>query len=296
MNIISALKDKNLLGRFIDDPSTWRRWFTFLRAFFALPPAHDDMETYTKCTGRTVWPTSPAREAWIICGRRAGKTIIAAFLAVYFAVFKKYKLTAGETAYVIIVSPSLNQSQIIKGYLSGIFNSPMFRSLVLRESQREIILKGNVGIVTIAGDYRATRGYTGLAVILDELGFFQSDGASPDTEVLRSLRPTLATTGGPLIVLSTPFTKRGELWKAYRDRYGKDDDPVLIWQSNSIEMNPTLSKDAIDRARQDDPVGSASEWDGLFRADSEGLFTASLLAECVERGRGIKIFPTRRGP
>jgi len=40
-------------------------------------------------------------------------------------------------------------------------------------------------------------GFTAIAVLLDEVAFFRSeDSAQPDTEIYRSLKPALATTGG----------------------------------------------------------------------------------------------------
>lgn len=39
-------------------------------------------------TGRTDWPTTPARGAWLACGRRAGKSRVAAVVAVYLAAFR----------------------------------------------------------------------------------------------------------------------------------------------------------------------------------------------------------------
>jgi hypothetical protein len=57
---------------------TWERRRTFLRALFALSPEPGDLETYTRCTGRTDWPTEPATEAALVVGRRGGKTRVLA--------------------------------------------------------------------------------------------------------------------------------------------------------------------------------------------------------------------------
>jgi len=35
------------------------------------------------CTGRQHAPETPAREGWVIAGRRAGKSIVAALVAVF---------------------------------------------------------------------------------------------------------------------------------------------------------------------------------------------------------------------
>ena len=56
------------------------------------------------CTSsRVLPPKGPAREAWIVAGRRGGKSRIAALVAVYLAAFRTYELVAGERAVVMVL-------------------------------------------------------------------------------------------------------------------------------------------------------------------------------------------------
>ena len=73
MDLIEACHDDRLFRPWFRDLATWRTWFTFIRALFALPPEGDDIETFTRHTGRAAWPTEQATEAWLTCGRRSGK-------------------------------------------------------------------------------------------------------------------------------------------------------------------------------------------------------------------------------
>jgi hypothetical protein len=43
--------------------------------------------------------------------------------------------------------------------------------------------------------------------VADEIAFWQAEdgSANPDTEILRAVRPTLLTTHGPLIAISSPY-------------------------------------------------------------------------------------------
>ena len=50
--------------------------------------------------------------------------------------------------------------------------------------------------------------------------------ANPDTEILNAARPMLATTGGPLIAITTPYAKRGEPWNIFKRDYGPNGDPA----------------------------------------------------------------------
>ena len=43
-----------------------------------------------------------------------------------------------------------------------------------------------------------------------------------------------------LLVASSPYAKRGELYAAFRRHYGKDDTRVLVWKAPTQIMNPVL--------------------------------------------------------
>jgi hypothetical protein len=44
----------------------------------------------TRCSGLDVPPRGGFIEAWLICGRRAGKSFILALVAVYLAIFRDW--------------------------------------------------------------------------------------------------------------------------------------------------------------------------------------------------------------
>src|SRR6267142_630497 len=85
MTILDVLDDPNLFGQAFRDRDSWQAWRAFLAAVFGLPMIDEDTAIYRRLTGRTALPSEPAREAWVIAGRRAGKSRIAALLAVYVA-------------------------------------------------------------------------------------------------------------------------------------------------------------------------------------------------------------------
>lgn len=286
MNIIQTLEDKALLGQFLRDPGTWRAWFAFLKSTFALEPTPGDLAVYRDCTARTEWPSSPASEAWVIAGRRSGKSYVTALLATFLAAFKKYQLSAGETGHVLIIAPTRTQAGIIRDYIGGFFERNAFlRPMVVRDTATEIELSNRVSITILSSDYRSIRGFSAVAAVIDEIAFLQSDGVTPDLEVLRALRPTLATTGGPLICISTPYARRGALYQAWKQHFGKNGDPVTIWQASSIKMNPTLKADVILRAMQEDPDGAEAEWNATFRTDVESFVSREAAEACVVSGR-----------
>jgi hypothetical protein len=286
MDIVSALKDKNLLGQFLDDISTWRAWITFFKAFFALKPDADDLEIFRKCTGRTQWPVKPARESWLSCGVRGGKSYSIALLATYLAVFREYELSPGERGYILVVAPTKRQSSIIKRYLSSFFHDNAFlRPFVVRETVQELELTSNIVIAVLSSDFRSLRGYTCVCCICDEIAYFFTEGSKTDTEAIRALRTRLASTGGPLICISSPYAKRGTLFETHKRHFGKNKSRILVWQADSLTMNPTLSVDAINQAYQEDGEAAKADYGAQFRSDIETFVTREAVDACIVPSR-----------
>ena len=72
------------------------------------------------------------------------------------------------------------------------------------------------------------------------------EGSKPDVEIIRALRTRLLTTNGPLIAIGSPYAKKGTLYKTYRQHFGVDDSPTLVWKAPSRTMNPSLPKEVIE--------------------------------------------------
>jgi hypothetical protein len=89
--ILDAVDDPHLFGEHFKDGSTWAAWRVFLAALFGLPMTKAQLAIYQKHTGRNKPPSEPLHEAWLICGRRAGKSFILALIAVYLACFKDWR-------------------------------------------------------------------------------------------------------------------------------------------------------------------------------------------------------------
>jgi len=61
-------------------------------------------------------------EAWLICGRRSGKSFILALIASYLAVFKDWRehLAPGEVATIMVLASDRKQARaIFRFYISS---------------------------------------------------------------------------------------------------------------------------------------------------------------------------------
>ncbi|MBC7180158.1 MAG: hypothetical protein H5U14_08715, partial [Roseovarius sp.] len=224
VTIRDAMTDPKLFGGTFGGDS-FAAWRALLGGFYGLPLADTGAETFKMLTGRTGTPQEAANELWLAVGRRGGKSQVAALLALYEACFTDHRdsLAPGEVATCMVIASDRRQARTVMRYISGLVNeNPMLRRMVLRENSEQIEFRNRAAIEVHTASHRAVRGYTLSAAILDEVAFWHVEGANPDVEVIAALRPALATLGGKLIALSSPYTRRGVLWDQYRRHFGHD--------------------------------------------------------------------------
>lgn len=282
------MRDRALFARWFPARS-WAAWAVFLHALYGLPMGPSDLAVYQRHTGRQTPPTTPAREGWLICGRRAGKSRVAALVAVYAACFRDYSavLAPGEVGTLAIIAADRRQARTIMRYIVGFLDAvPMLKAMVTAQTRESITLSNRIVIEVHTASFKAVRGYTLVGVICDEIAFWwDGDAANPAAEILAGLRPGMATVPGALLLcLTSPYSRRGVVWQAYRQHFGQDGD-VLVWQADTRAMNPTVDPAVIERAYEDDPAVAASEFGGEFRSDLEGFVSVDALTAATVPGR-----------
>jgi hypothetical protein len=298
MTLLEALRDPNLFAPFFKGES-WRPWFSFLAALFAEKPRGSDLETYRALTGRTTWPRKPFREAVLIVGRRGGKSRILALLAVYYACFLPYAhlLAPGQKARIAVLAKDREQAGEIFAYALGLIEAtPLLAPMVARRDSETIELSNRVVIAIGTASFRSIRGYTLAACLCDELAFWFDDAvsANPAAEVLRAVRPGLATIpGAPLIIASSPYAKKGELYGSHRRYYGRNDAEVLVWKASSRTMNASLDEAFITAEYEKDPESARAEYGAEFRQDLVDYIAQEALDDVVMQGNAVSCLPPR---
>lgn len=287
-SILETMDHPAVFGPFFKGTS-WAAWRAFLAALFGLPMDEMQLAIYRQHTGRTEAPSTASSEAELVVGRRGGKSRILALIATYLAVFREYEefLAPGEVATVAVIAADRKQARTIFRYVSGLLKAvPSLASLIQDDTTETITLSNRVVIEIVTASFRVTRGYTYAAVLADETAFWRSEeSANPDAEIMRAIRPGMASIPGAVLLnASSPYRRAGLLWTTYQRHYGKEAARVLVWKASTAEMNPGIDPAIICEAYADDPESAASEYGGEFRTDIADFIGRAVVEACIEPG------------
>jgi hypothetical protein len=139
---------------------------------------------------------SEAPRQLLNCSRQSGKSTMAAILALHQALYFPGSL-------VLVLAPALRQSQELFNkakHFYGQLENPVPSSY---ETQLTLTLANDSRVISLPGNERNIRGYSGVDLLICD------EGARVEDELYLSVRPMLATSGGRLIMMSTPYGKRG---------------------------------------------------------------------------------------
>jgi hypothetical protein len=283
------MRDPNLFGRYFSGAS-WDRWRVFLAALFGLKMNAAQLSVFRAHTGRQAAPDKPCREAWCVAGRRAGKSRVAALVAVYLAALRDWRphLVPGEVATVMVLAADKRQARTIFRYCRALLTDvPLLRPLLIGETRETLTLSNGACIEIHAISQARTRGYSLAAALLDEACFWPSgDMAVSDTETVQALRPALATLPeSMLLAISSPWSKRGVMYEQHVKHHGVDGSPVLTWLAESTAMNPELDKTVVAEAMAADEVAGRTEWGAQWREDISGYVSREQLEAITVAGR-----------
>lgn len=290
LTIIDAWNDPCLFGALpaFRDPSTWASWRVCLKACYGLALDTSEFATFGKHTGRSTYhpPVGGWRECVVITGRQSGKSRLAGLVQAFEAITARPEPDGTELYSLSIAQDQRASLRTLHRYAVAPFTTlPILAATVTGRVVDAITLSTGVVLASYPCRPVAVRGLRACCVVCDELAFYRSsEGYPTDVEMLRAVRPCLATTGGRLLILSSPYAQSGALWDLHRQHFGRDDSDVLVWVATAPEMNPTLPTDYLRRMAQDDPEAYRSEVLGEFRQGVATLFDPDALDACVDAG------------
>ena len=296
MQIGTALTNPKVFEPWFHGES-WDGWRAVLRAAFAERMTKAERAFFRTVANREP-PSRRVKECWVIAGRRAGKDSIASVIAAFMAAdFRSNgRLRPGERALVACLAVDRAQAQTVLGYIRGFFEKvPELRSLVTRETVDGFELSNSVEIKIVTTDFRAVRGRTVLACVMDEVAYWHGEhSSSPDKEVYRALRPGMATLSESMLIgITTAYRRSGLAYDRWTRHFGKDSAKVLVIHAPSRVLNPLLSQADIDEAVLEDPEAARADYLSEWRDDLATFISRELIESAVDRGVRVRPFDPR---
>jgi hypothetical protein len=149
---------------------------------------------------------SPMRQLILNCSRQSGKSSVSSVLGLHTALYQ-------PEATVLLLAPALRQAQElfrkIKTTYTALSAAPCG---VTTENALEYQFDNGSRILCLPGSNDATiRGFSAVTLLI-------VDEASRVVDALyQAIRPMLATSGGRIVLLSTPWGKRGFFFQEWSD-------------------------------------------------------------------------------
>lgn len=300
MNIIEFFLDNELTAGIFKKLETWFHWFVLVAAAYAVPAEvvarafgqtpEKVLSIFQTFTGRTKWPSKPCHELWILSGRKSGKSRIISVIIIFEimvrTVWQAY-LSPGERCIFPAIAIDRQQARIIFDFCRGILKSNRhYRQMIINETKEEIELSNGAVLRVMTADKASSRGPLYGILAADEVAFWRSGDsfANPDSEVFSAIEPGLYD-GAMIVSISSVAGEMGLLYQTYKEHYGRDDDPVLVWKSDTKSMNPLYSQSKIDRLLAKDMNIGRAEYFSEFRTDLSGLYNSLALDDCRVSGQ-----------
>jgi hypothetical protein len=207
--------------------------------------------------------TALPRRALLNCCRQSGKSTTAAVLALHSAMYTPRQL-------ILLLSPSLRQSAELFRKVAQFYHLLSDVERPVQESVLRLELPNRSRIISLPGSEATIRGYSSTnLIIVDEASRVPED-------LMAAIRPMLATTDGCLILMSTPWGKRGFFWKAWAFEAG-----WKKFQLSASECSRISPAFLAEEERTLGPLIFLQEYRCEFIDDESAVFTSALIEQAL---------------
>ncbi len=166
------------------------------------------------------------------CCRQSGKSTTAGVLGLHTALYR-------PGALVLIVSPSQRQSTELFRKVSDLVTRLPQRPDMVEDTKTSATFGNGSRIISLPGTEGTIRGYSAASLIIED----EAAWVSPETH--DAVLPMLAVSRGRLVLMSTPFGKRGH-FHAEWTRGGDDWERVQITATDVVR----IGDDFLDEQRR----------------------------------------------
>jgi hypothetical protein len=202
----------------------------------------------------------------LLCARQMGKSTVTACTAIHQALYSPGSLT-------LVLAPSLRQSGELFLKIRSAFNALGRPVGAAREMQTSLELGNGSRIVTLPGSEDTIRGFSAV-----DLAIIDEAARVPDA-LIPAIAPMLAVSRGRLLLLSTPFGRRGVFFDTW-----ESGDPA--WERIRARASecPRISGEFLaEQRRLLGPRWYAQEYESEF-VEAEGQLFSAESIEAVFHG------------
>lgn len=173
-----------------------------------------------------------ARNVLLLASRQAGKSTVSAILGLHQAVY-----VPGST--VLILSPSERQSKRLLRTMRRYYGALRSLAPATAEGHLSLELRNGSEVWALPGSEATVRGFSNVDLILID------EAARVDDALYYSVRPMLAVSGGRIVLLTTPFGRRGFVWEEW-SQGGDDWHRVRV----TADQVPRIPRDWLEAERR----------------------------------------------
>ena len=206
---------------------------------------------------------SSADRVLLNCSRQSGKSTMSAVIALHRALYHPDSL-------VLCLAPALRQSQELFGKIAGFYRD--LGRPVAPQGERKLSLELENGsrIVTLPGSEKTIRGFSGANLLLVD------EASRVDDELYFAIRPMLAVSGGSLIMLSSPYGRRGVFYEEWISAHG--------WERFEVPASrcPRISETFLREEEETlPPFIYRQEYECSFEETEDQVFTTDMIDRAV---------------
>jgi hypothetical protein len=169
---------------------------------------------------------------------------------------------------ILCLAPALRQSQELFAKIAGFYRDLGRPVPPQGERRLSLELENGSRIVTLPGTERTIRGFSGVDLLLVD------EAARVDDALYYSTRPMLAVSGGALILLSTPYGRRGVFYEEWTGEAGE------AWERYEVPASavPRIPPEFLEAERRSMPEWwFAQEYLCEFRETEDQLWTHEMI-------------------
>jgi len=201
---------------------------------------------------------SEAPQILLNCARQVGKSTTVATLGAHTAIY-----TPG--ALILLLSPTLRQSSLLFQRVKWVLDrlGKDFAEATT-DNALSVRLTNGSEIYTLPGTPATVRGFSGPSLVAIDEAAFVADALMP------AISPMLAVSGGRLILLSSPFGKRGTFYREWTEG-------GTAWERYTVKASecPRIPAPYLGEERRKLGVFYAQEFECEFLDTTNQLFRGS---------------------